>query len=45
MERGGALYMMTNFNNTTIYLGVTSDLLVRVEEHKNYVYPKSFTAR
>lgn len=36
---------MTNANNTTLYTGVTSDLQVRVREHKEKKYPKSFTAK
>ena len=45
MERGGYIYIMTNKHNTTLYIGVTSDLLNRVNEHKNKIYKKSFTAR
>jgi putative endonuclease len=45
MERGGSIYIMTNKGNTTLYIGVTSDLKSRVWEHKNKVYPNSFTSR
>ena len=41
----GYVYIMTNKNNTTLYVGVTSDLERRVKEHKRKKYPKSFTAR
>lgn len=36
---------MMNNNNTTLYLGVTSDLLTRIHDHKEKVNPSSFTAR
>lgn len=45
MERGGAIYFMSNKTNTTIYTGVTSNLLGRVFEHKIKKYPQSFTAK
>ena len=35
---------MTNKNNTVIYVGVTSDLLKRVHQHKTKTY-KGFTAK
>ena len=28
-------YILTNFNNTTLYTGVTSNLIKRIFEHKN----------
>ncbi|MBN2348077.1 MAG: GIY-YIG nuclease family protein [Bacteroidales bacterium] len=45
MERGGAVYIMTNNNNSTLYVGVTSLLKERIFEHKTKVYPASFTSR
>ncbi|PTM08562.1 MAG: excinuclease ABC subunit C [Bacteroidetes bacterium] len=36
------IYFMTNKNNTVIYIGVTSDLLKRVYQHKMKIY-KGFT--
>ena len=41
----GYVYIMTNDNNTVLYTGVTSDLNVRVKEHKEKRYPGSFTGR
>ncbi|WP_111309488.1 GIY-YIG nuclease family protein [Confluentibacter sediminis] len=38
------VYFMTNKNNTVIYVGVTSDLLKRVYQHKTKAY-KGFTDR
>ena len=45
MKRGGCVYIMTNKNNTTLYTGVSSNLKKRVWEHKNFIYPDSFTAK
>lgn len=33
----GYTYILTNKNNTTLYVGVTSDLVKRIWEHKNHV--------
>ncbi len=38
------VYFMTNKNNTVIYIGVTSDLLKRVYQHKTKAI-KSFTSK
>lgn len=45
MEKGGAIYIMTNAHHTVFYTGVTSDLITRMDQHKTKYYPKSFTAR
>ena len=37
--------MLTNKNNTVLYIGVTSDLYKRILEHKEQKYPGSFSAR
>ena len=41
----GFVYILTNKNNTTLYVGVTSDMVYRIKQHKEKQYPKSFTAR
>ena len=41
----GFVYILTNKNNTTLYVGVTSDLPGRIRQHRNKKWPKSFTAR
>lgn len=37
MEKWGYVYIITNYNNTTLYTGVTSNLVKRIWEHKNEV--------
>ena len=37
MDKVCAVYIMTNYSETTFYIGVTSDLQKRVWEHKNKV--------
>jgi putative endonuclease len=34
MSKSGFVYILTNKNHTTLYTGVTSDLKVRVYQHK-----------
>ncbi|MRT92635.1 GIY-YIG nuclease family protein [Ancylomarina sp. 16SWW S1-10-2] len=41
----GFVYILTNKNNTTLYVGVTSNLQERIAQHKEKLDKKSFTAR
>lgn len=45
IKKGGCTYILTNFYNTVLYTGVTSDLKHRIGQHKNKVSPCSFTAK
>jgi putative endonuclease len=43
-EKQFYIYILTN-NSLTFYVGVTNNLLRRVDEHKNKANPKSFTSK
>jgi putative endonuclease len=45
MQKGGFIYIMTNKNKTTLYIGITNDLQRRVWEHRTYYDKSSFTAK
>ena len=46
MQRGGCVYILTNDDrHTVLYTGVTSNLTVRMYQHKNKTFPGSFTAK
>jgi len=45
MVRGGCVYIMTNKHHTVFYTGVTADTYTRVTEHKEKIYPSSFTSQ
>ena len=42
---GGYVYILTNKHNTTLYVGVTSQLHARIQQHRDKIFPKSFTTR
>ena len=37
MNKKGYIYILFNKNNGTLYVGVTSDLIKRIYEHKNKI--------
>jgi putative endonuclease len=41
----GWVYIMTNKHNTTLYVGVTSDIITRPIQHKEKYFPNSFSAK
>ena len=45
MKKGGCVYFMTNAQNKVLYVGVTSDLITRVHQHKTKAFANSFTAK
>ena len=45
MKKGGAVYILTNKGNTTLYTGVIANLIKRLYEHRNGIYEKSFTSK
>ena len=45
MVCGGSSYIVTNKNKTTLYTGSAEDLLSGIIEHREKLYPNSFSAR
>ena len=39
------VYVLASATNVTLYIGVTSNLLRRVYQHRNHLDPDSFTAK
>ena len=44
-QLGGWVYIMCSVNRSTLYVGVTSNLPSRVNEHKSKIHPDSFTSK
>lgn len=45
MENGGSVYIIANEAQSVLYVSVCSNLRQRVNEHREKVYPDSFTAK
>jgi putative endonuclease len=45
MSKPGYVYILASERNGTLYVGVTNDLVRRVQEHREEVDPDCFTAR
>jgi putative endonuclease len=45
MPKAGYVYILASERNGTLYVGVTNDLVRRVQEHRRERNPESFTAR
>ena len=43
MKRNGFIYIMTNHYNQVLYVGVTSNLSIRINEHRTFAISKCFT--
>ncbi len=43
MKKGGFIYILTNQNHTVLYIGVTSNMVNRIHQHKTGTFQNSFT--
>ena len=41
----GFIYILTNKKNITLYVGVTSHIVQRINQHKDKIFPESFSAK
>ena len=45
MEKHFFVYLLANYTNVSVYVGVTSNLPQRIYEHRHHLDPDSFTAK
>ena len=45
MNKGGYTYILTNDHHTVLYTGATSELKIRIWQHRTKAFPFSFTAK
>lgn len=45
MKKEFFVYILTNKNNSVLYVGVTSNIKQRIQQHKTGFYPNSFSKR
>ena len=44
-KKAAFVYILSNKNHTVLYVGVTSDLINRIHQHKTGFYERAFTSR
>ena len=45
MQKQAYIYILTNSTNKVLYVGVTSNLSQRIQQHKNGFFKNAFTTR
>jgi putative endonuclease len=45
MNKGGYAYILTNEHHTVLYVGATSDLKIRIWQHRTKAFANSYTAK
>ncbi|WP_319500338.1 GIY-YIG nuclease family protein [uncultured Draconibacterium sp.] len=45
MKKEAYVYILTNSGNKVLYVGVTSNLTLRMQQHKNGFFKNAFTSR
>jgi len=45
MKKGGYIYILTNKNHTVLYTGVTSNLGIRIQQHRTGHFENAFTSK